>query len=167
MEFDIFRFVATDNLPNRSGARIPLDGLRVLRVTMIGVPATLDHGWGGVRLNFGRVVDSDLISLPAPSGLRDWELESISSEGYHQLILSIAIQNGHPQIPELESYRQGEVSISFIYDALKCPGCTCGSDIWDCERRNFKYVERHAVNDGLEISLVISPAVKRARLIVE
>ena len=161
-------FVGSDNLPNRSGLRTPATELKALASLMVGCPATLDHGvYRGVAGNFGRIVDAELLTIPTPSNLSKLDMDALTADGgYMQLITGVAIETGHPQLEELASLRQSECSLSFMYTALRCPGCTCGKDLWSCESRvNPPYFERWGVVDGLEISLVVSAAVKRAKLV--
>jgi len=152
-----FSGIATDNLPNRNGGRFSVRELTRISELLPGSPVSFDHNTG-YNDQQGRVLSawleqSDLSPLP----------QAIAKEGYWQ----VKFEAESSVLP-----KPGDgLSIATLYRTEKCPDCNCDAASWlECPRsmqeiRDAGYVERVEVEDVLEISLVLIPAVKGAQVI--
>lgn len=169
----LIQCIATDNLPNRSGMRIPAGEFPALARLLRDKPASVGHPWSNPLSNWGRITDTALLVFKdVPAGLSKADKKSIAGEGYQQILLTIAVQTGHPYLEEFACDRLREVSIAFAYSQMRCPGCDCGKDIYPsygCPRLpdTQPYIERFGINDAFEVSLVAIPAVRSARVVFD
>ena len=91
--------------------------------------------------------------------------EAIKSEGYWTIEVEANIEGVSP-IP----LNGDGLSISTLYKKEKCPDCDCQVENWTSCPRSIEaieaagYIERVGVTDVLEVSLVLIPAVKNAKL---
>jgi|GEM_PF-4653394 hypothetical protein len=169
VEFVMLEAIATDNLPNRSGMRIPAKELQTIAATLPGKLAIKDHRMGSIDTAWGRISKA-WIEAGDESKLSKTDRAALNGEGYQVVHCYIAVPADHPELRLIEADLASELSITFTYSQLKCPGCDCGKDIypsWGCPRSVSAqpYLERHGVTESFEISLVVVPAVKAAHLL--
>jgi hypothetical protein len=165
----ILNAIATDNLISRNGARIPASELQALTRFLNGKPAITDHALYAVSTAWGRIVATALESANAPLDLSEENRAIVANEGYWRILCEIAVEPGHPVLKDIDFERVGELSITFLYTDMRCPGCTCGENVWSRNCPNdfweLPHYERHGVIDAFEISLVVVPAVKSAKIL--
>ena len=155
----LYKGIATDNLPNRNGGRFSLDELKTIVALLPDVPISIDHSYSFTdRKGFivsANLVQKDLDPLP----------EAIKSEGYWTIEVEANIEGVSP-IP----LNGDGLSISTLYKKERCPDCDCQVENWTSCPRSIEaieaagYIERVGVTDVLEVSLVLIPAVKNAKL---
>jgi hypothetical protein len=166
------RAIATDNLVSRNGARYPLSELAALAKYLVGKIASIDHPSpyrGTVKDEWGNITGSGVERTTPPSDLSDENKLIVQSEGYHHIWVDIACSGDSEHLEEFKKYLRLRVSIAAMYTSMRCPGCTCGEDVFSPHCVNdfwdLPYYERHGVCDALEISLVSVPAVRSARVV--
>jgi hypothetical protein len=168
-ERQILRAIATDNLVSRNCARIPVGELAALARFLVNKPAITDHNLYSVETSWGRIVSAVVESAVPPVEMSEENQAIVQGEGYRRIVCEIAVEPGHSVIRDIDFDRVGELSITFLYSEMRCPGCTCGKAVWsdDCPNDfwTLPYYERHGVTDAFEISLVVVPAVKEARIL--
>ena len=155
----LYKGIATDNLPNRNGARFSLKELQTIVALLPGVPISIDHSYSfSDRKGFivsANLVQKDLDPLP----------EAIKNEGYWTIEVETDIEGVSP----LPLNGDG-LSISTLYKKERCPDCDCQVENWTSCPRSIEtieaagYIERVGVTDVLEVSLVLIPAVRNAKL---
>lgn len=155
----LYKGIATDNLPNRNGARFSLKELQTIVTLLPGVPISIDHSYSfSDRKGFivsAELVQKDLHPLP----------EAIKSEGYWTIEVETDIEGVSPM-----PLNGDGLSISTLYKKERCPDCDCQIENWTSCPRSIEtieaagYIERVGVTDVLEVSLVLIPAVRNAKL---
>jgi hypothetical protein len=172
MEVDkvIVLAIATDNLVSRNGARYPLAELPALAKYLVDKPASIDHAWTTVEKEWGTIVAAEVVKATPSPDLDEYNQAIVKSEGYSQVHVEIACPDDSPHLKEFDMGLRIRVSITAAYTTIRCPGCSCGEDVWSRECVNdfweLPYYERHGVCDAMELSLVTIPAVKAARVLV-
>lgn len=170
-EYIYLSAIATDNLPNRSGMRIPAKELIPLAQFLVGKLAIKDHAMYRIDSGWGRISETSVEKKPVPKGLSKVDKAAIAAEGYQVVMCVIQVPADSDTLDAITQRTAGELSITFSYSQLKCPDCDCGKDIypsWGCPRSvsNQPWLERLGVMDAYEISLVVVPAVKAARVLI-
>lgn len=161
--------IASDNLIGRSGFRNPVSEMPALAKFLKGKPALIDHEMGEVEGGWGRIVETAIVQAVTPDDLDELNQAIVQKEGYWQLHCTIAVAPDHPYLKDFDYESKGELSITFVYSQIRCPGCTCGDAVWsrNCpnDAYSLPYLERFGVSDAFEISLVCVPAVKSAKVL--
>lgn len=154
--------IATDNLPNRNWARFPASELPRIAATLNGNAASIDHS-DSYLAQWGTVVRAWIESRESSQDQLAQYGAIIQKEGYQAVMVEIEARDG------TVAPKEGDhLSITTLYEKLRCPDCTCEEgDAYDCNRGKkaldeWGYLDRVGVADTLEISLVLIPAVKGA-----
>ncbi len=164
----ILRLVATDNLPSRNAARYPASELPALAHHLAGAAATVDHDWRTEK-EWGFVVDAGVSIEVPPPNLDESAAAIVSAEGYQQVWVNVATDD-QTILERLELGLNLRVSIAAAFSIMRCPGCNCkAGDMASYECPNMPwdvpYYDRIGVVDALEVSLVLIPAVRSARVL--
>lgn len=169
MEFITLQAIATDNLVSRNRARTPLDELTSLAGYLVGKPATTDHNTYQIEKEWATITSAYVEQASPPDGLDEVNRAIVSQEGYHRIICDLSVPSDSPHLQAFERGLRLRVSIQFIYSVPRCPGCTCGESYFSrfCPNtwEDIQYLERIGVTDAYEISLVVVPAVREARVL--
>ena len=158
--------LATNNLPNRNGARFPVAELPLIAEKIVGCAASVDHEYE-YEEQWGTVISAEVQTVsPTPYQLKRYS-DIIKAEGVQNVIVVVQSKTQTEIVPDVGDH----ASISALFQYLTCPGCDCDRrDVFGCPkaREAFDekgYIERLGVEDVLEISLVLVPAVPDARVI--
>jgi hypothetical protein len=168
----IVRAIATDNLVSRNGARYPLSELAALAKYLVDKPASIDHPSayrGTVKDEWGTITAAQVEKAEPPTDLSQENKLIVQQEGYHEVFVDVACDIGTEHLEAFKKLLRRRVSIAAMFEFMRCPGCTCGEDVFSPHCVNdfwdLPYYERHGVCDALEISLVSVPAVRSARVV--
>ncbi|MBD2465720.1 hypothetical protein H6G89_32550 [Oscillatoria sp. FACHB-1407] len=168
----VVRAIATDNLVCRNSARYPAIELPKLAVYLVGKPASIDHPSafrGTVKDEWGNITAAGVEKAEPPTDLDDHNKLIVQKEGYHYVWTDITCDVAVEHIEAFKKDLRRRVSIAAMYQFMRCPGCTCGEDVFSEKCPNYfwelPYFERCGVVDALEISLVSTPAVRVARVV--
>ncbi len=164
----ILRLVATDNLPSRNNARYPAAELPVLARYLIGTAATVDHDWRAEK-EWGLIIDAGVIVEVPPTGLDADASKVVMAEGYQQVWVDVATED-QTILDRIERGLNWRVSIAAAFSIMRCPECDCKAgnmNSYECPNMpwDVPYYDRVGVCDALEVSLVLIPAVRSARVI--
>lgn len=149
--------IASDNAPNRNFGRFSKDELVSIAALLPGVPFSVNHS-EAYESKRGMVTKAWL-----EQGTIEQMSDAIKKEGYWLVKFEAEVDGVNPSIAD-------GVSISTLYRKEKCADCDCDVQNWmACPRPMEKieaagYVERVGVNDVLEISFVLIPAVRGAKV---
>lgn len=155
--------IATNNLPNRNGGRFSLVELQRISKLLPGVPLTFDHSQS-YEDKRGKISSATLTQAMPPKELSEEARLIVEREGYWEVQFTAEVDGIEPD--------EGDgVSISVLYKAEQCPNCDCEVKNWmHCPRpiediAAKGYIERVGVEDVLELSLVLIPACKGAKVV--
>jgi hypothetical protein len=162
------RIIATDNLPSRNNARYPASELPALAAYLIGAAATVDHAWRAEK-EWGTITDAGVMVEVPPTDLDDDAQKIVVSEGYRVVWVDVATDD-QTVLGRMERGLNLRVSISATFSLMRCPDCDCKAGnmaSYECPNMpwDVPYYDRIGVSDGLEVSLVLVPAVRSARVI--
>lgn len=168
METVTLKAIATDNLVSRNGARYPASELPVLAALLVGCPAIQDH-CDLINREWGTITDAQISKTAAPSNLDDLDRAIVQSEGYQQIVVDIQTRADNPLLADFAAGFKLRVSICAAFTTYRCPGCNCKAENFfssDCPNgyHSVPYFDRTGVCDAFEISLVVIPAVKQAKI---
>jgi hypothetical protein len=170
MELVTLKAIATDNLVSRNGARYPASELPVLASLLVGCPAIADH-YPTVDREWGRIRDAQILKPSPPPNLDEHNQAIVDEEGYQQIIVDVETRADHPLLADFASGVKTRVSICAAFTTFRCPGCNCKAGNFfssDCPNvyHSVPYFERVGVCDAFELSLVVIPAVKQAKVLL-
>lgn len=144
--------IATDNLPNRNWGRFSLQELYSIAKLLEGCPVSEDHN----------------TSYSSKKGevIRAW----VEVGDYNPEIQeSYGVVKFEAEIDQFVEAGDG-ISIAASYQSERCANCDCDIHDWarcprPLEQIKLKWIERVGVNDVFELSLVLIPAVKSAKVL--
>jgi hypothetical protein len=168
METVTLKAIATDNLVSRNGARYPASELPTLASLLVGCPAIQDH-WAEVDKEWGTITDAQILKTAAPLNLNELDQAIVEREGYQQIVVDIQTRADNPVLADFAAGFKLRVSICAAFTTYRCPGCNCKAENFfssDCPNgyHSVPYFDRMGVVDAFEISLVVIPAVKQAKI---
>lgn len=170
METITLKAIATDNLVSRNGARYPASELPVLASFLIGCAAIQDHR-DLIDREWGTITDAQISRTAAPADLDELNQAIVESEGYQQIVVDITTRTDNPLLTDFAAGVKLRVSICAAFTTFRCPGCSCKEGNFfssDCPNgyHSVPYFDRVGVCDAFEISLVVVPAVKAAKVVL-
>ena len=153
--------IATDNNANRNGGRFSYVELERISKLLPNVPVTFDHSEqyadGRGRVKRAWMERGDMSEIDNPP-------EALAREGYWKVLAELEIEGIEPKAGD-------GISISTAYKTERCPDCDCDAEgWWACPRPMAKieaqgFIERVGVADCFELSFVLIPAVKAAKVL--
>jgi hypothetical protein len=164
----VLRIVATDNLPSRNNARHPAAELPTLAAYLIGTAATVDHDWRAEK-EWGTITDAGVMTEVPPTDLDAEAQKIVNAEGYQVVWVDVATDD-QATLDRLERGLNLRVSITIVFTLMRCPDCDCKAGnmaSYECPNMpwDVPYYNRIGVCDALEVSLVLVPAVRFARVL--
>lgn len=168
METITLKAIATDNLVSRNGARYPASELPTLASLLVGCPAIQDH-WAEIEKEWGTITDAQILKTTAPPDLDELDQAIVEAEGYQQIVVEIQTRADNPLLADFAAGFKLRVSICAAFTKFRCPGCNCGEENFFSDKcpngyHSVPYFDRVGVCDAFEISLVVIPAVKQAKI---
>ena len=149
----IIKGIATDNLPNRNWGRFSLQELQRISTLLSGCPVSVDHNTDYASKR-GTVTKAWVETGAYNSDIK----ESYACVKFEADISGVSPESGDG------------VSITVGYTLERCADCDCQVQDWTrcprpLEQIKAKWIEREGVKDVLELSLVLIPAVKSAKVL--
>lgn len=168
METVTLKAIATDNLVSRNGARYPATELAALANLLIGCAAIQDH-CDLISREWGTITDAQISRTTAPPNLDELDQAIVEREGYQQIVVDITTRADNPLLADFAAGVKLRVSICAAFTTFRCPDCNCKAENFfssDCLNgyHSVPYFDRVGVVDAFEISLVVVPAVKQAKI---
>ena len=162
--------IATDNLVSRNGARYPAVELVALAQLLVGKATVTDH-WTMVEQEWGTISRAWVEKVEPPADLDEINRAIVRQEYYQQVRCEISYPADFPLEQDWQVGLKLRVSICAAYQFLRCSGCSCGHHFFSVKCPNswseVVYFDRVGVVDAYELSLVVVPAVKEARVLYE
>jgi hypothetical protein len=196
-ELYTFPTLASDNLLHHNNARWSLETLDSMGRTLVGKDFLFNHDWGDSKNIQGIIFDGAIVEisdlslntklfLTEDSPNVENDLKILTKEGYHALILWVAVEANSPIASDIVYLRQSDLSVGGYANLdYICPECNVSFDSDECphiipdptymwlmdiesdDERLAPYYIRHGDFSGMELSMVVSGNCPRARILRE
>lgn len=190
--------LASNNLLHSELMKWDLNAIESMVASYYGKDFMLNHDWMDVKQTFGFIYDAELWHIPRLSSQQvatlinlspnpEVDKETLTKEGYYQVILYGAIEASHPIASEIRYRRKSDISVGgYFHGDWICP--LCQSSFSDKACKHYPpswlasmlvafgeiepedvapYYIRSGRMDSVEVSLVFAGACKEAGIISE